>query len=346
MLLTIAEALVPILVTMGFGYGAAWTRQAGPPQASAINQMVMQFALPLSLFVGMTQASRSQLLGNLPVAAVILVASCAGYGVTLAVTRGWLHWDLGRAAIAALLVGGSSSAFVGTSVLGFFFGPATTSVLVTASSTAMQLVQGPITLVLLSIAAERSPAATDAADPADPADHAAPGGAVSTRHGAGTAITTAHRPSSTLGRHVIAAVRQPVVWAPLVGMAFVLSGVTMPEIVTRTFGVLGAATAGASLFAAGIILRAYRITLTVPVGAVVLAKNVLVPAATWAALLALGASAGAVRESLLTLAIPTASYAVIVALQYRSNVRETASVLFWSTVLSFGTMAAFIALTG
>jgi hypothetical protein len=57
---TILNALVPILVTMAVGLLAAWRRQFGAQQASTINQMVMQYALPFSLFAGMLQASCKQ----------------------------------------------------------------------------------------------------------------------------------------------------------------------------------------------------------------------------------------------------------------------------------------------
>ena len=46
-----------------------------------------------------------------------------------------------------------------------------------------------------------------------------------------------------------------------------------------------------------------------------------------------------------TLAIPTASIAVIFAVEYRSGEQEMASTLFWSTILSVITMGGFIWLT-
>jgi malonate transporter len=52
------------------------------------------------------------------------------------------------------------------------------------------------------------------------------------------------------------------------------------------------------------------------------------------------------REAVLTLAIPTASLAVIFAVQYHTAEREMASILFFSTISSVVTMAAFIWVTG
>lgn len=46
-----------------------------------------------------------------------------------------------------------------------------------------------------------------------------------------------------------------------------------------------------------------------------------------------------------TLAIPTASIAVIFAVQYKIGEKEMASTLFWSTILSVITMGLFIYIT-
>lgn len=43
-----------------------------------------------------------------------------------------------------------------------------------------------------------------------------------------------------------------------------------------------------------------------------------------------------------TLAIPTASIAVEIAVEYKTGEQEMASTLFWSTILSVITMSGFI----
>jgi malonate transporter and related proteins len=131
----------------------------------------------------------------------------------------------------------------------------------------------------------------------------------------------------------------------ILGLAFVLAGVPIVEPIARSLAVLGAATAGASLFASGIVLFAYEITVTSAIGLMVVAKNLVIPIVTLLVLALIGAPRQDIRESILTLAIPTASYAVIIALQYRSNVRDVSSMFFWSTITSFATMALFIAVT-
>ena len=77
----------------------------------------------------------------------------------------------------------------------------------------------------------------------------------------------------------------------------------------------------------------------------VVSRNLLIPAVVWAALLALGMTGAVTKESVLTLAIPTASICVILAVQYHTEEQEMASMLFVSTILSVVTMGAFIWLT-
>ena len=134
-------------------------------------------------------------------------------------------------------------------------------------------------------------------------------------------------------------------WAPIAAIVLVLAGVSLPSVLKNSLGLLGQTTAAVALFASGIVLFAQKVAFTRAVGAIVLARNVLVPAALWGALVALGATSHVVRESVVTLAIPTASIGVILAVQYKTDEREMASSLLFSTMLSVVTMSAFILLT-
>ena len=134
-------------------------------------------------------------------------------------------------------------------------------------------------------------------------------------------------------------------WAPIAAIVLVLAGVSLPSVLKNSLGLLGQTTGAVALFASGIVLFAQKVAFTRAVGAIVLARNVLVPAALWGALVALGATSHVVRESVITLAIPTASIAVILAVRYKTDEREMASSLLFSTVLSVVTMSAFILLT-
>jgi hypothetical protein len=58
----ILSAVVPVFFVMALGYLAGWLRDIDNLQVAAFNALVMDFALPASLFVAMVQTLRELLL--------------------------------------------------------------------------------------------------------------------------------------------------------------------------------------------------------------------------------------------------------------------------------------------
>jgi malonate transporter and related proteins len=108
---------------------------------------------------------------------------------------------------------------------------------------------------------------------------------------------------------------------------------------------LGQATGGVALFASGIVLFSRRVSFNGIVALNAIARNLVVPALFWGALVILKLPPAEIREAVITLAIPTASLAVILAVQFNLAEQEMASSLLFSTVLSVPTMGAFMFLT-
>ena len=311
LLTTIIGALLPIVVILLLGFFSGWHKDFTGDQATILNRMVMLYALPLLLFGSTVSISRTRLLENVPLALAVVVGMVGSFFVVLLAARFVFRRDLGTSALQALTIGGPAVPFVGVSVLGYVFGPGTIPVI--SASLAMNLVQVPVCLILLSAAAPR--------------------------HGDAKAA----RPSLLF--HVIAAVREPIVWAPILAIILVISGINLPRVVGQSMMLLGHATGDVALFASGIMLFARRVSFnwTIPLNAV--ARNLIVPAVFWGALVVLKLPPAAVREAVITLAIPTAAMAVILAVQFKVAEQEMASSLLFSTVLSIPTMGAFMFLT-
>ena len=231
------------------------------------------------------------------------------------------------------------------SVLGYLFGAAS-AIPIAVSALVMNIIQVPVTLVLLSIAtapAQDKPLATSSG--AQPTAAAAQAATATAPPGTRSSTGAVSGRGLGLGRHVLAAVKEPVVWMPVAGLVLVLAGVGIPASLVASFKLLGAATGGVALFASGIILYAQRVTVNRAVAAIVAARNIIVPGLLWAVLAAAGMPHALLREAVLTMAIPVASIVVILAVQYKQAQREMASSLFFSTVLSIVTLGVFIALT-
>lgn len=310
MLSTIFNAMLPVVVTLMLGVVAAWHHDFDENQAGVLNRMVMAYALPLVLVAGIVATPRAQLAGDATLIAVIIFAMLAGYFVPLAIAHRLFGRDLMTSALQALAIGAPSAAFVGIPVLGYLFGTSAAAIPVAVSSMVMALVQIPTTMVLL---------ATGAAKRGDKSG-----------------------PPATIRDHIVSALKQPMVWAPLVAFAIMILGIPIPMPVRQSMALLGHATGGVALFASGIILYSRSVTFNLPIAVSTLARNVLVPALAWGLVTLFGVPAANGHEAVLTLAIPSAVICVILAVQFHAAEQEMASTLFFSNMLSLPTMGMFI----
>jgi malonate transporter len=318
MLDTVIGALLPIVITLGLGYLAGWHHDFTGDQAAILNRMVMLYALPLSLFVGMATTPRHELAESGWLALAIVGGMLGSFFLTLGAA--WRFWgkDLGTASLYGLAVGGPSVPFVGTSVLGYLFGTSSTIPISVASLT-INLVQIPVCLVLLGATARARQAAA----------HPAPAGEW-------------HNVENDL----LSALREPVVWAPVLGLLVALGIPDFPASIDHGLDLLAITTGGVALFASGVVLYAQRVGFSLTIGTLVVARNLVVPALLWMVLLVSGMDGRSLHEAVVTLAIPTSSVTVILAVRFRTAEREMASTLFFSTMLSVVTLAGFIALAG
>jgi hypothetical protein len=221
------------------------------------------------------------------------------------------------------------------------------------------VIEVPVTLVLLSVAAGASaraatppvaapammvpapvPAYAGGAGEKDSAMRVQPAGA--SQAGPPAAHSAA---SGSLGQHVLSAVKQPVVVAPILALVLVVAGVEFPPTLLNATKLLGSATTGVALFASGIVLYAQRITVSRFVLGAVAMRNIVVPALLWVILAAIGLSHIDLRLAVLANALPAPVAAVIFAVQYKQGQREMASVVLFSSVFSLLSLAAFITFT-
>ncbi|MBB2198785.1 permease [Gluconacetobacter sp. 1c LMG 22058] len=321
---TIIEALLPIVVTLIMGYMAGWHRNFSADQASILNRMVMLYALPLNLFAGILSTPRDQVLAAGSLFFVIFLGMIASYGVVFLFSRYLFHRSSGVAALQALAISGPAVPFVGVPVLGHIFGPAS-AVPIAIASLLMNLIQVPLTLILLTADAQNAPPASGQSTSAPEMGQSRKGSFLS---------------------YVVAACKEPVVWAPVAGLVLVLFGFSLPQALRGSLTLLGQSTGGVALFASGIILFSRQVMFDRQIARAVIAKNIIMPGITWATALVLDLPAALTQESVITMAIPTASIAVMLAVQYHTAEREMASVLFFTTILSVFTMGGFIWLTG
>jgi cytochrome bd-type quinol oxidase subunit 2 len=69
MITIILNSLSPVFFGMALGYLAGWTRDVDNTHVAELNALVMDFAVPASMFVTVVQVSRRTLFYELPLAA-------------------------------------------------------------------------------------------------------------------------------------------------------------------------------------------------------------------------------------------------------------------------------------
>src|SRR5580658_4463847 len=207
--------------------------------------------------------------------------------------------------ISALTASAPAVPFIGPAVLGDLFG-GVSAIPIAIASLIINLTVVPITILLLALGTAQ-----------------------------GDSVTS----------KLVATFKEPIVWAPVLAFVIALSGFRFPALIVHSLFLLGNASGGVALFAAGIVLASGKITINRLVLLLVFLKNIMQPAVVLGGMRWLGYGNPTVSEAVVTTAIPTMPIVIMLALQYRVVQKEAASAVFLSVIGSVITMGAFIALT-
>ena len=255
---TILSALSPVVVTLLLGFVAAWRHDFGTKDASVLNRMVLLYAVPIALFVGTVATPRSDLVQDIAFAIAIGVAIIGVYGLAFLLFRFVFSCSLSESVLAALTASAPAAPFMGTAILGDLFGKAS-AVSIAIAALVINLVVVPVTILGLGLGERLVPSTPH------PSPHSA---------FVGKAFETA---------------KQPMVWAPLLAFALVLCNVNIPPLLRHGLSLLGQASSGVALFASGVMLAGYKISIDRDVVLLVMLKNLLAAGfgAGWFALVGL-----------------------------------------------------------
>jgi malonate transporter len=309
MALIIAEALVPVFFVMFLGYFAGARRIIDNQRVASLNVLLMTFVLPVALFVGVAQTSRSGLEENGKLFLVLVISISVIFGITFALNHYVFRLSPGENAVQSLGVGFPNFAAVGLPLLGSVMGPGS-AVCVAVSVAAGSVFISPLTLAVLEARGK-------------------------------AAGSTLHPIASALFHSV----SKPVVIAPAAGLVVVLVGIHLNEVVSHTLNLIGATASGLACFVTGLVLSAQPLRLNANVGVGVLMKNIVLPLVACAIALALGVSAEIAREAILLAAIPTGFFSILLGLNYGVRSQAIGSTLTLSYLVSVITLTAAILLT-
>lgn len=344
--MTIFNALLPVYFTVLLGYLAAWIYDKGGETGTGLNQIVMKITLPLDLFAGTVIISRQQLFADLPLLGALFVGLLVPFGVSFVVARYLFKRRLGESTLQALAISFPTVPAIGPALLQSLFGGKAATITIAICGMAPNLIMVPISIVLLSLAAAQGEG--EKKDPGQPASSSKDKNDKDSKNkkenNPKEQGKDADKPN--VGSLIFTALKEPVVWAPVLAVLFVLFGIRMPKVVVNSLQLFGATTGGISLFATGIILRAQKPTLSLPVVASTLGKLVVVPGLALVLLSLFGIAAKTRSEAVVSLAMPCVVMLVILSTRYRIAERESASTLLVSYILSAATMPLAVLLAG
>lgn len=147
-----------------------------------------------------------------------------------------------------------------------------------------------------------------------------------------------------IGRVILKSLRNPVVVGPVLGLAWSLAGVGMPDVLRATLTAIGSVTGGVALFLTGLVLSAQAIEFSRNAYVSTLLAAVGRPVLAYLAVLAFGLTGPLAQESVLLLAVPPGFFGVLLGLGYRVRPPVAGTTLLFSTLASAVTLSVVIAL--
>ncbi len=311
MILVLISALLPIIVTLCLGYFSGARKDFGESHSKILNKLIMSYGLPMSLFGGILATGRKVIFENIPVAIWIFIGMVGGYLIVFSICKFILKNSTSLSALRSLTISGPAIPFVGPTLLGFLF-PTETSLIVAIGSLIMNVVQVPLTVILLS---------TDSYE---------------------LSASNKNRKINSLGLDIISAFKKPVVWAPIFALILSLFGITLSPIWQKNFSVLGGATGGMALFSIGIILYVKKPKLNLAVWMNTLSRTVFVPLVIFLVMMFFKVDRSVINMTTMTMGITIAAISTIFANQYKVAEQEMASTLFLSNIISIFSMGLII----
>jgi predicted permease len=277
----------------------------------------MSFAIPCSLFLAIASTPRTALREQAAAGLVLAIVYAVLYAVSFVWTRSRENLNASDSSVVALTLGFPNSAAVGLPLLASVFGSRAT-VTVATSLAIGSITVSPITLAIL----ERS-----------------------RRGSAGVSGTGLSGKSSALRQITLSLIhscKRPIVWAPLLGLAFSCADLTLPSFIHRSLAVMGSAADGSALVLTGLVVSAQKFEIRGNTLIAVLLKNILQPAIALGICMLIHLNIEQTRYVTLISAMPCGFFGVVFGRDFDSNPKLASSGLIASYLVGVGSLAAWI----
>jgi len=308
-------ALLPVFFVLALGYFAGKRNAFDPDQAAGLSKLALGFALPASLFVGMTEIPRDLLLQQGRLVLALILSHDGLFLVAWLLLRRVKSLQGAASIIYALLLATSATPVFGIAVLQPLLGDTSTGT-VGLVALAINLVV-PAAIILLEM----------------------------TSSGTGAAPVASSSRRAQVLSGLKSGLKSPLLWGPVLGIAVVLAGLHIPKEIAACFEMIGSATSGVAVFTVGLTLAAHAFHLSKAVVLATLGRITVQTAVLFALLHLLHVQSPFAREALVCCSFPLATIAVLLAAKYKAMEAESASALLLSTLSLVVTVPIIIAIS-
>jgi hypothetical protein len=315
----IVNDIIPIFVIMILGYVMAKLKKYDADQMQGLNKVVLDIALPCALFVSITEATREELFEDGALTALAFIGVVALFLLSYFLCRKVFKHTIQEAAVCALIAGSPTIGFLGFAVLDPIFGTGTeTGLVIGIVAIVVNAITIPIGYYLLNVGADKDPngkqIATGKVKPGENKNVAA----------------------------VVNALKQPVVWSPILALVIVLVGIRIPEWVYPSFELIAKANSGLAVLAAGMSLSTVKFSVGPEIIWNTFYRMILTPLIICIIAILIGIHGDKLAMLTMAVALPPAFSGIIISSRYGIYVREGASSLAISTLTFVATCPLWV----
>ncbi|MCM1450077.1 MAG: AEC family transporter [Clostridiales bacterium] len=310
----ILYAIVPIIVVMLAGYISGKRGAFSGDDAKKFNKVVLDYALPAALFVSIVQATREDLIKDIKLTVISTVGIMACFMLVYFVFKYCFKKNTGAdAAVSALISGSPTIGFLGFAVLEPIFGTSPSVALVVAIvGIVVNAIGIPVGLSLMNASIEKN---------------------------------SPNAKKESAWKPVLHALAQPVAWAPILAVVWVVCGIDWPKWASPSFDLIAKANASMAVFSAGITLAAIKISINWQAILGSIMKMVLMPLVVLILGLLFKMDPLNLKMIVVACALPPAFSGIIIADEYDTYVATGTSSLTLSVILFIGFCPLWIWLT-
>ncbi|MES2503314.1 MAG: AEC family transporter [Myxococcota bacterium] len=143
---------------------------------------------------------------------------------------------------------------------------------------------------------------------------------------------------------VLGTLKQPVVWAPVLGLVLVLAGIKLPLAATDSLQLIGGTAGGIALFTLGVILSRLPFQFNLSVLAVVVLKNIVMPLAALMLCRLLSVESSLAKGVVIIAACPSGTIGAMLSSKFSVGQRSIPAEILASNAIGIVSMAVWVAM--